>query len=132
MKWAHKWKYKDPYYLPKNTFTPRPREYYASLTTYKVPEHLQKKLEEYLKKPQPKFNKQDYLIVCYRNSSDPKPQQDLANFAYSIAPDRRRDGINRVFLVKRPKGTTQFYALNPSTKDQLLPIIFEAIDKGIL
>ena len=85
-----------------------------------------------LKLPQPKFEKDKFLIVCYRNSSDPKPQQDLANFAYSIAPDRRKDGINRVFLVKRPKGFKTTFALNPSTKDQLLPIIFDAIDKGIL
>lgn len=126
-------RYKDPYYLPKNTFKPRPREFYASKTTYKVPEYLKKKLEEYLAKPQPRLNPKDYLIVCYRNSSDPLPQQDLANFAYSIAPERRKQkGVNKVYLVKRPKGISQTYALNPSTKDQLLPIIFEAIDKGVL
>ena len=126
-------RYKDPYFIPKNTFQPKPREYYASKTSYRLPEHLKKKLNEYLKKPQPRLNPKDYLIICYKNSSDSKEQQDLANFIWSIAPDRRKaDGVNRVYLVKRPKGISQTFALNPSTKDQLLPIIYEAIDKGIL
>lgn len=125
--------FKDPYYIPKNTFKPKPREYYAARTTYKLPKHLQKKLNEYLKKPQPRFNPQDYLIVCCNISNNPKPHQDLANFIFSIAPDRRKlSGTHYVYLVKRPKGTTITYAINPSTKDQLLPIIYEAIDKGIL
>ena len=84
-------KYKDPYFLPKNTFKPKPREYYASKTTYQVPDYLKKKLKEYLKKPQPRLNPKDYLIICYKNSSDPKEQQDLANFIWSIAPDRRKE-----------------------------------------
>ena len=125
--------FKDPYHLPKNLFQPKPREYYASKTSYKLPVYLRKKLKEYLKKPQPRFNPKDYLIVCCNISNNSKEHQDLANFIWSIAPDRRKEsGRHYVYLVKRPKGTTITYAINPSTKDQLLPIIYEAIEKEIL
>ena len=125
--------YKDPYYLPKNTFKPKLREYYATHTSYKLPEHLKPILKEYLKKPQPRLNPEDYLIVCYRNTTASKESIDLANFIWSITPPRRtQEGLNRVCLVKRPKGISGTYALNLSTKDKLLPVIFEAIEKGIL
>ena len=125
--------FKDPYHLPKNLFKPKPREYYASRTTYKLPPHLQKKLDEYLKKPQPRFNRDDYLIVCCNISNHTKENQDLANFIWSIAPDRRKQsGTHYVYLVKRPKGIKETYAINPSTKDQLLPIIYQAIENGTL
>ena len=123
-------KYKDPYFLPPNTFKPKPREYYASRTTYKLPEHLKPILEEYLKKPQPRFNKDDYCVCCYRDGS---PQQmDLANFIYSIIPDRRKvQGLPCVYMVKRPKGFTKTFSLNTHTKDKILPLIFEAIEKSL-
>lgn len=123
---------KNPYYLPKNTFKRRPREYYAAKTTYKLPEHLRPILEEYLKKPQPRFNKNDYCVCCYRGYRS-KEQLDLANFIMSILPDRRtEDGKYAVYLVKRPKGFTKTFPLNSFTKDKLLPLIFEAIEKGTL
>lgn len=123
--------YKDPYYYPKNMFKKKPREYYAAKTTYKLPEHLKPILEEYLKKPQPKFNKDNYCVCCYMYRSE--AQKDLANFIFSIAPDRRtQDGYTCVWLVKRPKGFTKTLPLNTRTKDKLLPLIFEAIEKGQL
>lgn len=123
--------YKDPYYYPKNMFQKKPREYYAARTTYKLPEHLKPILEEYLKKPQPKFNENDYCVCCYLDRSP--AQDDLAYFALSIAPYRRmKEGYKRVWLVKRPKGFTKTLPLNPSTKDKVLPIIYEAIEKGCL
>lgn len=126
-------KYKDPYYVPKNTFKAKPREYYASKTTYKLPERLKPLLDEYLKKPQPRFNPDDYVIVCSKFLTDSKEHQDLSNFIWSIAPERRKQkGRPYVYLVKRPKGVKHTYAINPSTKDKLLPIIFEAIEKGCL
>lgn len=123
--------YKDPYYMPKNTFKRRPREYYAARTTYKLPEHLKPILEEYLKKPQPKFNKDDYCVCCVRGYK--KEQDDLVNFILSILPDRRTlDGRASVYLVKRPKGFKKTFPLNLRTKDKVLPIVFEAIENGTL
>lgn len=123
--------YKNPYFYPKNMFKPKDRKYYAERTTYKLPEHLKPILEEYLKKPQPKFNKANYCVCCYREGS--KAQMDLANFIFSIAPERRKvQGNPAVYLVKRPKGFTKTFALNNYTKDKVLPIIFEAIEKGCL
>lgn len=124
--------YKNPYFYPKNMFKPRSREYYASQTTYKLPEHLKPILEEYLKKPQPKFNKKYYCVCCNREKRS-KEQLDLANFIFSIAPDRRReDNRHTIYLVQRPKGFTKTFVLNPHTKDKILPLVFEAIEKGIL
>ena len=126
-------RYKDPYYMPKNVFKRRPREYYAARTTIKLPEHLKPILEEYLKKPQPRFNKDDYLIMSSKHPKDSKEHQDLANFARSIAPDRRtRDGFQYIYLVKKDPQYPNQLALNPSTKDKLLPIIFKAIELGEL
>lgn len=123
--------YKDPYFYPKNMFQRKPREYYAARTTYKLPEHLKPILEEYLKKPQPKFNKDNYCVCCYFRRS--AAQDNLANFVMSIAPYRRmKEGYKCVWVVKRPKGFTKTLPLNPSTKDKVLPIIFEAIEKGCL
>lgn len=126
--------YKDPYFLPPNTFKRKPREYYAARTTYKLPEHLKPILEEYLKKPQPRLNKYDYCICCYRGGGyRSKEQENLSNFIMSILPDRRADDWKHaVYLVKRPKGFTKTFALNRKTKDRLLPLIFEAIEKGTL
>jgi hypothetical protein len=123
--------YKDPYYYPKNMFQKKPREYYAARTTYKLPEHLKPILEEYLKKPQPKFNKDNYCVCCYKYRSP--EQTNLSNFIISIAPYRRmEEGRTCIWLVKRPKGFTKTLPLNPSTKDKVLPLIFEAIEKGCL
>lgn len=123
--------YKDPYYYPKNMFKKKPREYYAAKTTYKLPEHLKPILEEYLKKPQPKFRKEDYCVCCNRLRN--KEQDNLVNFILSIIPDRRTvDGRTQIFLVKRPKGFTKTIPLNLKTQDKVLPIIFEAIENGTL
>lgn len=113
-------------------FQNKPREYYAAHTTYRLPEHLKPILEEYLKKPQPKFRKEDYCVCCHREKRN-KEHLDLANFIFSIAPDRRKvESRYAVYLVKRPKGFTKTLSLNPHTKDKVLPLIFEAIERGCL
>ena len=123
--------YKDPYFMPKNTFKPKPREYFAARTTYKLPEHLKEKVKKIQATPQPRFDERRYIICCYNFGS--KEQRDLANFILSISPPRRiKYGTNSTWLVQRPEGFTDTYHLNPHTKDRLLPLIFEAIENGTL
>lgn len=119
--------YKDPYFLPKNTFK-KDRAKYAAQTTYKLPEHLKPILEEYLKKPQPKFNKDDYCVCMFHSMVS----KDLKNFILSIIPDRRtRDGQGEVYMIRRQPGMKGKFHLTEKTKDKLLPAIFQAIEKGI-
>lgn len=119
--------YKDPYYYPKNMFK-KNRAKYAAMTTYKLPEHLKPILEEYLKKPQPKFDKK-YYCMCMHHCD---VSRDLKNFILSIVPDRRTvDGRDSVYMIRRQKGMKGFFLLKEKNKDKLLPAIFEAIEKGI-
>ena len=125
-------KYKDPYFMPKNTFKPKPREYYAAKTTIKLTPEQQEKVKKLQAIPQPRFDRNNYVLLCSKTGS--KEQQNLGNFAFSIAPPRRRDSKDQtsVWLVKRPKGFKKSFPLNPSTKDKFLPLIFEAIENGSL
>lgn len=118
--------YKDPYFQPKNMFK-KDRSKYASQTTYKLPDHLKPILEEYLKIPQPKFNKNDYC-VCMKHRSVSK---DLKNFILSIVPDRRTmDGQDEVYMIRRQKGMKGKFFLTEKNKHKILPAIFQSIEKG--
>ena len=119
--------YKDPYFYPKNMFK-KNRAKYAAMTTYKLPEHLKPILEEYLKKPQPKFKK-EYYCLCMQHR---KVSKDLKNFILSIVPDRRtRDGEDEVYMIRRQPGMRGRFTLTEKNKDKILPAIFQAIEKGI-
>lgn len=120
--------YKDPYFQPKNMFKRKPREEYASQTDMKLPEHLKPALERILNKPQPKFKKENYCVRMTRSAVS----KDLRNFILSILPDRRTiDGTEVVYMVKRPRGYQGTFTLSDKTKSVILPMIFEAIEKGI-
>ena len=126
-----RFQYKDPFFMPKNTFKPKPREYYANKTTIKLTPEQQDKVKKLQSIPQPRFNKTNYVVYC---SNDGSPEQrNLGNFAFSIAPPRRQQSYSHaVWLVKRPKGFKKSFPLNPKTKDKILPLIFEAIENGSL
>lgn len=125
---------KDPYYLPKNTFQAKPREYYEERTTIKLTDEQKEKLKKIWEQPQKRVNPEEYAI-CVACVTPKRKKADLENFAKSIAPKRRFADEHYIFLVKKEPNNLNFrgnYRLNLKTKDILLPIIFQAIENGTL
>lgn len=124
-------RYKDPYFMPKNLFQPKSREYYESLTDIKLTDEQRRKLEEIWKKPQPLVVPDEYLITMKVG----KKPDNLIAFIKSIIPRRRMANDHYLYLVKKkPNNITMKgnYLLNNDTKDSILPIIFQSIDNGTL
>lgn len=123
--------YKDPYFIPKNTFQPKPREYYESLTDIKITDKQREKLKKIWEQPQSLVQPEDYAvtILCGRKADS------LIAFVKSIVPRRRMTNDHYIYLVKKKPNNFNFkgsYLLNKNTKDYILPIIFDAIENETL
>lgn len=122
---------KDPYFVPKNLFQPKPREYYEKMTDIRITPEQRRKLERLWKEPQSLVIPDDFLVTMKVG----KKPDNLIAFIKSIIPRRRMANDHYIYLIKKKPNNIRMsgnYLLNNDTKDYILPLVFKAIDNGTL